>query len=94
MTKYAATSVEEEIRLRIKVAVCAYAYEYRHDQLIEDLEYDELSRSIDTAVATGNEELDTFFKEEFSADTGMWVHKHPDIASLDKIYLIIKRSKR
>jgi hypothetical protein len=75
-----------EIRNRIRVAVAAYAYEIVGDPVMSDADYDELARSIRPEEATGNRQLDLFFRVYFEPDTGMWVHHHPDKPSLHRLY--------
>lgn len=76
-----------EIRNRIRVAVAAYAYEIENDSIMSDADFDELSRKIDPEVQTGNRDLDHFFWSEFTPETGMWIHQHPEIEGLRRIYL-------
>ena len=47
--------------------------------------FDELCKSINPALTTGNAKLDIFFQDCFSADTGMWIHKHPEKDKLKNI---------
>ena len=75
-----------ETRNRIRLAVAAYAYECMNDSIMSDAEFDELSKRIDPSFKTGNRKLDSFFKKRFSADTGMWVHMHPEKHKLDYLY--------
>ncbi len=75
-----------EIRNRILLSVAAYAYEFEDTSIISDAEFDELSKRINPQHKTGNTMLDIFFAEEFSADTGMWIRKHPEILKLKHIY--------
>ena len=81
------TDVEKEVRNRIKLSVAAYAYEVHSDSIMSDSEFDHLALQINKQLATGNQLLDKFFVEEFSPYTGQWIHKHPNIAGLEKIYL-------
>lgn len=81
-----AEGVNPEIRNRIRLAVAAYAYEVLNSPIMEDSEYDALSLEIEPWVKTGNAEMDVFFRDEFEADTGMWVHKHPDMMGLHRLY--------
>jgi hypothetical protein len=53
---------------------------------MSDGEYDSLSRHIDTKVKTGNKRLDEFFSNVFEADTGMWIHKHPELNRIKCLY--------
>ena len=81
------TEVEREVRNRIKLSVAAYAYEVHSDSIMSDSEFDNLALQINKELVTGNQLLDKFFVEEFSPYTGQWIHKHPDKAGLEKIYL-------
>lgn len=75
----------QEIRNRIRVSVAAYAYEYLDQAIMSDADFDELCKSINPALTTGNAKLDMFFRDCFSADTGMWIHKHPEKDKLKNI---------
>jgi hypothetical protein len=77
---------EIERRKRIRLAVAAYAYEVRSDAIMSDAEFDQLSQEIDPEIDTYDRELDDFFRHHFKPHTGMWVHKHPNIAGLARIY--------
>lgn len=35
---------------------------------------------------TGNALLDAYFRSEFSAYTGQWIHKHPDLDKVKALY--------
>ena len=78
--------VNQEIRNRIKISIAAYAYEYLDVPIMCDSDFDALSQQINTKKKTGNETLDNFFEEHFVADSGMWVHKHPEKEKLKYIY--------
>lgn len=80
---------------RARVALFAYAYEMRNDSLVGDAEYDRLSLEVldNINIVTDNAVLDDFFVKNFSADTGMWVLKHPDIKRLEVIYEGIRRHR-
>jgi len=80
------TRVEHERRNRIRVAVFAYAYEVRDEALIPDAEYDALARSIDPSISTGNPVIDNFFRDHYNPDTGMWIHRHPELWGIEDIY--------
>jgi predicted small secreted protein len=53
---------------------------------MSDGEYDDLSRQIDKTVKTGNKTLDNFFTTQFEPDTGMWIHKHPELHKIKAVY--------
>lgn len=78
--------VERERRNRILIAVYAYAYEFRSHSLVSDADYDALARGINPSLETGNHALDHFFANGYSADTGMWIHQHPDLHGIRRIY--------
>ena len=76
----------QEIRNRILVSVAAYAYEYLNAPIMSDAEFDALAQQIDLTQDTGNTKLDDFFKRYFNADTGLWIHKHPEKNKLKYLY--------
>ena len=78
--------INQEIRNRIRLTVAAYAYEIMDNPIMSDFEFDELAQKIEPAVATGNDLLDNFFKDEFSASTGMWIRSHPELNKVRDIY--------
>lgn len=79
-----------ERRRRIRLSLAAYAYEIMNDSIMSDAEYDKISLEINVDQATGNDKLDQFFKGEFSADTGQWIHKHPELDKLAAMYYCYK----
>lgn len=78
--------IDSEIKNRILVSVAAYAYEYLNAPIMSDAEFDALAQQIDLTQETGNTKLDTFFKNNFNADTGLWIHKHPEKNKLKYLY--------
>ena len=80
------TSVEREIRRRIGIAVTAYAYEIADKPICSDGIFDWLAGQIDRKMTTGHPLLDEFFLVEFSPMTGMWIHKHPELDKIRKIF--------
>ena len=68
------------------MSVWAYAYEFKADPLVEDSVFDFEASRVDPQVNTGNDVLDKFFREEFDPDTGMWIHKHPDLEGIKRVY--------
>jgi len=85
MTKWGSV-VEHERRRRIFLCVWAYAYEFGAAPLVEDYVFDFEASMVDPQVNTGNDVLDKFFREEFDPDTGMWIHKHPDLEGIKRVY--------
>lgn len=79
---------EVERRNRILVTLYAYAYEIESNPLVSDADFDELCLKVNPNEPTGNEVLDTFFREEFSPHTGQWIHAHP---YLDKVAIHYRR---
>jgi len=82
-----------EKRNRIRLSVAAYAYEVHDDPIMSDAEFDALASKINVQVATDNELIDDFFRENFSSHTGQWIHKHPDKEGLEKIYAKVFKRK-
>ena len=88
------TPEEKERRRRITVAHAAYAYECMDDPIMSDTRYDALAESIDPRMSTGHAVLDTFFREEFTPMTGMWIRDHPEIEGIERLYRRYKRLVR
>lgn len=86
--------VDEEKRKRIQVALWAYAYEIMNDPIVPDGVYDGVSHSIDTSISTGDEEMDNWFKENFVADTGQWIHIYPHLDKLKKKYDLLQKVQK
>lgn len=80
------SEVEKQIRLRIRLSVAAYAYEKCDESIMPDSEFDKKCLEIDPLIETGNKKLDNFFKEEFDPSTGQWIHKHPELNGIVRIY--------
>ena len=86
MTEYVPTNVERQRRIRILLSLYAYAYEFKARSIVSDADYDHLALQVDTSIDTENETLDNFFKKEYSAYTGQWIHEHPEKDKLEAIY--------
>ncbi len=86
------TFVNPEIRNRIRLSVAAYAYEVRNDPIMTDAEFDILSTKIAPGVPTGDVKFDRFFSTYFTPHSGMWIHRHPDKAGLERVYKMLTRS--
>lgn len=80
------TGINQEIRNRIRLSVAAYAYEMEDNPIMDDFEFDALSRSINPKEKTGNRKLDNFFKKHFNPDTGMWIRRHPELNKIAYLY--------
>lgn len=81
---YYPTRIETERRKRIKLTVWAYAYEIANNPIATDEEFDRLAESIDTTINTGR--LDDWWRQNFQPHTGMWIHKHPELNLVRRIY--------
>ncbi len=81
------TREEIERRRRIRLSLWAYAYEVESVSLVSDLVFDHEARLVDVSISTGNPKLDAFFRTEFEPHTGMWIHKHPDLKGIRRLYL-------
>lgn len=77
-------------RLRIRLALAAYAYEFEHDSILTDGEFDAMSLLVDASVGTGAPDLDLFFMEEFDPSTGNWIHQHPELDRVQRLYWYLK----
>jgi hypothetical protein len=62
--------------------------------MVSDAEYDKVCASIDVKKRTGNSKMDSFFEFFFSADTGIWIHQHPEIDKIKSLWFrLITTSK-
>lgn len=75
-----------EIRNRIRLSVAAYAYEVQNNPIMSDADFDALAESIDPQVLTGHAQIDLFFLWDFSPETGIWIHHHPELAEVGRVY--------
>ena len=80
------TRVELERHRRILVSVWAYAYEFESVSLVSDARFDQVCYLINPAIETGRPLLDDFFKRQFQPDTGMWIHHHPELDKVRRLY--------
>lgn len=90
--KWGDTAIEWEIKRRIVVAVAAYAYEIENNPIMSDHMWDRIAQEINPKMGTCHPELDEFFASKFSPMTGMWIHDHPDLAGIARIYRAKSRS--
>ena len=68
------------------MAVAAYAYEFDHNIIMSDHEFDAECLKIDPSIDTGRPHLDHFFRTEFAACTGVWIHQHPELEKVKQTY--------
>lgn len=85
-TTSSTVSYNPEVRNRIRLAVAAYAYEIAADPIMSDAEFDKLARSIRPRELTGASLPDLFFLESFEPHTGSWIHDHPDLTGIARLY--------
>lgn len=76
----------QETRNRILVAVYAYAYEVLAQPIVSDDGFDQLASKIDLSNDTGRPDLDQWFRDNFEPYTGSWIHKHPELDGIIRIY--------
>lgn len=80
------TARELEVRRRIQVSVAAYAYEFANNPVMSDAAFDWFAERICPRMGTCHPLLDEFFVTHFTPMTGMWIHHHPDISGIQRIY--------
>lgn len=80
------SEVEQEIRRRVQLSVMAYAYEIEDNPIASDFTFDWLATRINRKLTTGHPLLDEFFIAKFSPMTGMWIHDHPELGKIKRIY--------
>lgn len=80
------SDIEREVYRRIQVCVAAYAYEIANKPIMSDQMFDWMACKIDKHRGTGHLIMDEFFVTQFSPMTGMWIHQHPEIAGIERIF--------
>lgn len=80
------SAIEREVKRRIDCAVAAYAYEIRATTIMPDSTWDYLAQTINPKLGTCHPLIDEFFLVHFSPMTGMWIHKHPELEGIERIY--------
>lgn len=78
--------IERERKNRQMVAVAAYAYEIKSTSIMSDAEFDDLCMRINTQIRTGNVKMDNWFATQFSPHTGQWIHSHPELTKIARLY--------
>jgi len=78
--------IEREVYRRIQVCVAAYAYEIADKPIMSDTMFDWMAARIKRDMGTGHPVLDEFFQVHFSPMTGMWIHQHPELAGIERIF--------
>jgi hypothetical protein len=76
--------IERERRIRIRLSLLAYAYEFAGVSLVSDARYDALAKASDPTIRTGY--LDDWWRDNFLPWSGMWVHEHPEVAKLERLF--------
>lgn len=80
------TPVEIERRRRFKLLIWAYAYEFKAHSIVPDHLFDTEALRINTRIDTGKPEHDFWWRAWFKPFTAMWIHNHPDLDKLEKVY--------
>ncbi|MCL5460188.1 hypothetical protein M3M33_16240, partial [Loigolactobacillus coryniformis] len=72
----------------IRISVWAYAYEFETTSLVSDAEFDAECYKVNRAVLTGHSTLDGFFSDpnKFDPCTGQWIHQHPELEGIGRLY--------
>ncbi len=76
--------IEVERRRRIQLTLWAYAYEIADAPLVIDGRFDTECRQSDLSINTGH--LDDWWRTCFNPSTGMWIHMHPELDKVRKMY--------
>lgn len=75
---------EQERRIRIRLCVAAYAYEVAGAPVMSDAAFDALALQSDSTVITG--QYDQWWTDTFVPYTGSWIHTHPDLTGIARLY--------
>lgn len=77
---------EIERRRRILLSIWAYAYEFQNHSIVPDHVFDAQAYLVDLRIDTGRPVLDFWFRAMFQPHTGLWIHKHPELHKIERIY--------
>jgi hypothetical protein len=80
------SSTEREVRQRIVVSVAAYAYEIADTPIMSDSMFDWNVSQVRPKLGTCHPIVDEFFASRFSPMTGMWIHEHPELDGIKRIF--------
>ena len=86
--------VNRQTWVRCKITLAAYAYEFDNRSVISDQIFDDLCKEVDLSVETRRPDLDKWYKENFQPDTGMWIHKHPELDRVAGLYQQVYGDKK
>lgn len=78
------TPIEIERRRRIRLSMWAYAYEIAGQSLVTDAQFDAEARLSDLSIETGR--LDGWWAKHFTPSSGMWIHHHPELAGIKRLF--------
>lgn len=78
------TPVEIERRIRIRLSLWAYAYEIKNAPLVSDGLFDAYAYCSNKEIITGR--FDAWWKMFFTPYTGSWIHTHPDLIGVERLY--------
>ncbi len=77
---------EVETKRRIYISICAYAYEILNNPIVSDADYDRIATEVDLSIDTSRPDLDDWFRKNYQPHTGMWIHNHPELDKLKRLY--------
>lgn len=83
-----------ERRRRIKLSLWAFAYEIVGAPMVDDATFDAMAYASNRDISTGR--LDIWWRLNFQPFTGQWVHQHPELDRLAKLYvdLVVRNINR
>lgn len=68
------------------MSLWAYAYEIVGDSVVSDEKFDAECKLVDLSVSTTRPDLDEWWKNNFTPHTGMWIHNHPELDFIKRLY--------
>ena len=78
--------IEVEVRRRILLSVATYAYEIVDAPIMSDQSWDLIAQTINPQLGTCHPVIDEFFATHFSPMTGMWIHSHPELDKIRRLF--------
>lgn len=81
-----AAYLRQEVFRRKQIAAVTFGVEVRGVALMLESDWDGIAQRINTALGTCHPVIDEFFRARFSPLTTSWIHDHPDLGGVAKMF--------
>lgn len=81
-----ASYLRTEVFRRKQIAAVTFGVEIRGVALMLETDWDGIAQRIDTSLGTCHPVLDEFFRARFSPLTTSWIHEHPELDGIARMF--------